>query len=145
MLNQDFKEFIQSLNDNNVNYLVIGGYAVAFHGYPRYTKDIDIWIERSQQNAANMVQALDQFGFGSLGLQTDDFLKKDQIIQLGYAPNRIDILTSVAGVEFTDCYAKRINTKVDEITISFIDLASLKTNKKAVGRMQDLADLENLE
>ena len=88
MLNQDFKEFMQSLNDNHVRYLVIGGYAVALHGYPRYTKDIDIWIEMSPDNAANMVKALEQFGFSSPGLQAADFLTPDQIIQLGYPPNK---------------------------------------------------------
>lgn len=87
MLNQDFKEFIQSLNDNRVNYLVIGGYAVALHGYPRYTKDIDIWIEMTQDNAVNTIKALEQFGFGSLDIQLDDFLKPDSVIQLGYPPD----------------------------------------------------------
>ncbi len=82
MLNQDFKEFIQSLNANHVRYLIIGGYAVALHGYPRYTKDLDIWIEMTPGNAANMVSALQQFGFGSLGLQAADFLTPDQIVQL---------------------------------------------------------------
>jgi hypothetical protein len=93
MLNQDFKEFIQSLNDNQVRYLVIGGYAVALHGYPRYTKDIDIWIEMTLENAAKLIQALQQFGFGSLGLTSEDFLAPDQVIQLGYPPNRIDLIT----------------------------------------------------
>jgi len=90
MLNQDFREFITSLNDNDVRYLVIGGYAVALHGHPRYTKDIDIWIEMSSENAARMVKALEQFGFGSLGLQAADFQAPEQIIQLGYPPSRID-------------------------------------------------------
>lgn len=108
MLNQDFKEFIKSLNDNHVRYLVIGGYAVAFHGHPRYTKDIDVWIEMSPENAARMVKALEQFGFGSLGLKMDDFTTPDQIIQLGYPPSRIDILTTPAGVEFASCYEARV-------------------------------------
>ena len=145
MLNQDFKEFIQSLNDNQVRYLVIGGYAVALHGYPRYTKDIDIWIEMSPVNAANMVKALEQFGFGSLGLQTSDFLDPDQIIQLGYPPNRIDLMTTPPGVEFESCYASRIEIQLDEVSVNFIDLDNLKRNKRAAGRLQDLADLENLE
>ena len=145
MLNQDFKEFIQSLNDNQVRYLVIGGYAVALHGYPRYTKDIDIWIEMSPVNAANMVKALEQFGFGSLGLQTSDFLDPDQIIQLGYPPNRIDLMTTPPGVEFESCYASRITIQLDEVSVNFIDLDNLKRNKRAAGRLQDLADLENLE
>jgi hypothetical protein len=99
VLNQDFKEFIQSLNDNQVRYLVIGGYAVALHGYPRYTKDIDIWIEMSPENATRMLQALEQFGFASMDLQLQDFMTPDQVIQLGYPPSRIDstlLITSAA-------------------------------------------------
>ncbi len=145
MLNQDFKEFIQSLNDNRVRYLVIGGYAVAFHGHPRYTKDLDVWLAMNPDNAAKMVKALEQFGFGSLGLKAEDFLVPDQIIQLGYAPNRIDLLTTLEGVEFENCYASRVEVEIDEIKANFIDLDNLKRNKKATGRHQDLADLENLE
>ena len=144
MLNQDFKEFIQSLNDNNVRYLVVGGYAVALHGYPRYTKDIDIWIESTQENADRLIDALDQFGFGTLGLKAEDFLEPDQIIQLGYAPNRIDLITTLVGVEFRSCYEARVEVRIDELKVSFIDVESLKKNKKASGRLQDLADVENL-
>ena len=145
MLNQDFKEFIQSLNDNHVRYLVIGGYAIALHGYPRYTKDIDIWIEMSPDNAAKMVRALKQFGFGSLGLKAADFLVPDQIIQLGYPPNRIDLMTTPPGVDFETCYASRVRVVIDDVTVNFIDLENLKKSKKAAGRLQDLADLENLQ
>jgi predicted nucleotidyltransferase len=145
VLNQDFKEFIQSLNDNHVRYLVIGGYAVALHGYPRYTKDIDIWIETSSDNAANMVKALEQFGFGSLGLQAADFLVPEQIIQLGYPPSRIDLVTTPPGVDFETCYASRVEVVIDDVTVDFIDLENLKKSKKAAGRFQDLADLENLQ
>jgi predicted nucleotidyltransferase len=145
VLNQDFKEFIQSLNDNHVRYLVIGGYAIALHGYPRYTKDIDIWIDMSPDNAANMVRALKQFGFGSLGLKAADFLVPDQIIQLGYPPNRIDLMTTPPGVDFETCYASRVRVVIDDVTVNFIDLENLKKSKKAAGRLQDLADLENLQ
>lgn len=145
MLNQDFKEFIQSLNDNGVRYLVVGGYAVAFHGYPRYTKDFDVWIEMSPENATRMVAALEQFGFASLGLKSDDFLVPDQIIQLGYPPNRIDILTTLPGVEFSECYPSRIVVEIEGVPLNFIDLENLKRTKRASGRLQDLADLENLE
>ena len=100
MLNRDFKEFIQSLNDNLVRYLIVGGYAVAFHGHPRYTKDIDIWIDMTPENAENTVKSLEQFGFESLGLKKGDFLIPDQIIQLGYPPSRIDLITSLSGVDF---------------------------------------------
>lgn len=145
MLNLDYKEFIQSLNCNHVRYLVIGGYAVALHGYPRYTKDIDVWLEISPENAVKIVKALEQFGFGSLGLQANDFLVPDQIIQLGYPPHRIDLLATPAGINFENCYASRVQVVIDNITVNFIDLDNLKKNKKATGRLQDLADLENLE
>jgi hypothetical protein len=145
MLNQDFKEFIQLLNDNQVHYLVVEGYAVALHGYPRYTEDIDIWIELAQENAARIVKALEQFGFASLGLKESDFLVEDQIIQLGYAPNRIDIITSLPGVVFKECYDKRLLVEIEGVKVNFIDLDNLRKNKKATGRLQDLADLEKLE
>ena len=145
VLNPDFKEFVRSLNDNGVRYLVIGGYAVAFHGHPRYTKDMDIWIAMDSQNAAAMVKALDQFGFSSLGLKREDFLVPDQIIQLGYAPNRVDLFTTLQGVDFDTCYAARVETMIEGVSVNFIDLQNLKRNKKATGRHQDLADLENLE
>ncbi|MEM6432634.1 MAG: hypothetical protein AAF773_02075 [Cyanobacteria bacterium P01_D01_bin.115] len=106
MLNQDFREFIQSLNDNQVRYLVIGGYAVALHGYPRYTKDIDIWIEMSADNAKRLLAALAQFGFASLDLQAADFMEPNQVIQLGYPPNRIDLLMMPDGVDFETAYSK---------------------------------------
>jgi hypothetical protein len=114
MLNQDFKEFIQFLNDNQVHYLIVGGYAVAIHGHPRYTKDIDIWIEISRENALKIMKSLEQFGFGSLGLKMEDFLVPNQVVQLGYPPNRIDLLTSVDGRNFPANKNKAImaNTEV---------------------------------
>jgi predicted nucleotidyltransferase len=144
-LNQDFKEFIQSLNDNGVRYLIVGGYAVALHGYPRYTKDIDVWLWLDVQNATQMMKALEQFGFGTIGLTAEDFLEPDQIIQLGYPPNRIDILTTLPGVEFDECYPERVEVELEGVKITFIDLENLKKNKQASGRTQDLADLENLQ
>lgn len=144
MLNQDFREFIQSLNDSQVRYLVVGGYAVALHGHPRYTKDIDIWLELSPDNAANVLKALDQFGFGSLGLQAADFLVPDQIVQFGNPPSRIELFTTLPGVDFATCYPLRVQTEIEGVQVNFIDLDNLKKNKKAVGRLQDLADLENL-
>jgi hypothetical protein len=145
MLSKDFKEFIELLNGHNVRYLVVGGYAVAFHGYPRYTKDLDVWIELSPENADNMIKALEEFGFGSLGLKTEDFLESDQIIQLGYPPNRINILTTLKKLKFEDSYKARIEIEIQGIKINFIDLENLKLNKRATGRPQDLADAENLE
>ena len=145
MLSKDFKEFIELLNAHSVRYLVVGGYAVAFHGYPRYTKDLDVWIELSPENADNVIKALEEFGFGSLGIKTDDFLEDDQIIQLGYPPNRIDILTTLKKIKFEDCYNERIEIEIQGVKINFIDLENLKRNKRATGRPQDLADAENLE
>ncbi len=145
MLNKDFKEFIKYLNENKVKYLIVGGYAVALHGYPRYTKDMGVWIEMSNENAANMIKALNQFGFDSSGLKKSDFLEPNQFIQLGYPPNRIDIINSLSGVDFESCYSSKVVTMVDDIEVNFIDLENLKKNKKASGRFQDLADVENLE
>jgi predicted nucleotidyltransferase len=145
VLNQDFKEFIQSLNDNKVKYLVVGGYAVAVHGHPRYTKDIDIWIQGSDENANSLIKAIEQFGFGSLGLKKEDFLEQDQIVQLGYAPNRIDLISHADGVDFETCYPDHIEVDIEGVHVNFIDLENLKKNKKASGRLQDLADLEKLE
>ena len=145
MLNQDFREFVQSLNDKQVRYLVVGGYAVALHGYPRYTKDIDIWIELAPANASRIVRALEQFGFGSLGLEAKDFLEADTIIQLGYPPRRIDLLTTLPGVDFNQCFATKVVVEMGGIPINFIDLENLKKNKRATGRAQDIADIENLD
>jgi predicted nucleotidyltransferase len=145
VLNQDFKEFVQSLNDNQVRYLIVGGYAVAVHGHPRYTKDLDVWVERSPSNAERLIRALDQFGFGSLGLTATDFTEPDQIIQLGYPPCRIDLLTTLSAVDFGTCYEARLEIELDGVPVPFMDLENLKKTKRAAGRHQDLADLENLE
>ncbi len=144
MLNQDFKEFVQSLNDNGVRYLIVGGYAVAMHGHPRYTMDLDVWVEAVPENATRVVRALHQFGFESLGLTEADFLEPDQIIQLGRPPRRIDILTSLTGIEFEPCYPARVEVDVDGVAVAFIGLADLRKNKQASGRHQDLADIESL-
>ena len=145
ILNPDFKEFIQLLNANEVRYLVIGGYAVAFHGHPRYTKDIDILIWAHPSNAERVVDTLRDFGFESLGLAVDDFLDEETVIQLGYAPNRIYLIMGAPGVEFETCYENRVEEEIEGISISFIDLENLKKAKSASGRLQDLADVENLE
>ena len=139
----DFREFAACLNACEVRYLIVGGYAVAFHGHPRYTKDLDVWIERTRENVQRLLRALEDFG--SVGLEEADFLEPDQIIQLGYPPLRIDILTSLAGVEFEACYGARETVTVEQVALSFIGLEDLRTNKHASGRHQDLADLENLD
>jgi len=145
MLSKDFREFIELLNENNVRYLVVGGYEVAFHGHPRYTKDLDVWVELSPENANKIIAALKKFGFGSLGLKPDDFLEMDQIVQLGYPPNQIDVLTTLKDLKFEDCYKKKVKVEIQGLHIDFIDIENLKKNKRATGRPQDLADAENLE
>ena len=143
-LNQDFKEFIELLNENQVEYLVVGGYAVGFHGHPRYTGDIDFWVAISKENAERIIIVLNNFGMRSLALQAEDFMKEDMIIQIGYEPNRIDILTSVTGISFEDCYSQKVRAEFDDITVDFIDIRNLRKNKAASGRGKDLGDLENL-
>jgi len=145
MISKDFKEFIELLNSHKVQYLVVGGYALAFHGHPRYTKDMDVWILVNPENAHNIVEAIRAFGFASLKLDEHDFLTPNTVIQLGQPPNRIDILTNATGLNFIDCYPHKMDAIIDGVTISFIDLENLKKNKRAVGRHQDLADLEHLE
>jgi hypothetical protein len=144
MLSRDFREFIELLNANSVRYLVVGGYAVALHGYPRYTKDLDVWIEPTVQNAQNVLNALTAFGFGSLEISTGDFLEENTIIQLGYPPNRIDLMTTLSGLTFEAYYPERVPVEIQGVLIDFIDLENLKTNKEETGRPQDLADFENL-
>ena len=145
MINKDFKEFIELLNKNNVRYLVVGGYALAFHGHPRYTRNLDIWVWVDQSNAGKIIKALEEFGFSSLDISQKDFLQPGYVVQLGQPPGRIDLLTSVTGLEFETCYDTRVSIDIEDVTIDFIDLESFKKNKRAVGRYQDLADLENLE
>jgi predicted nucleotidyltransferase len=144
VLNRDFREFIESLETSNVRYLVVGGYALAVHGHPRYTKDLDVWIERTPENARQLIQALDQFGFRLENLKAEDFLQPDQIIQLGFPPVRIDLLTSLTGLDFPSCHNRRIEVDLEGLKVDFIGLEDLKKSKLAAGRLQDLADLESL-
>ncbi|MGH8858250.1 MAG: hypothetical protein ACREXG_09530 [Polaromonas sp.] len=141
----DFKEFAALLNSNRVEYLVVGGYALAAYGHPRYTGDLDFWIGTDAINADRVLAALVQFGFGSLGIRSEDLTVPNQVIQLGYPPARIDLLTSIDGVDFVECYQRRVTVLVDGVALGFISLDDFKINKKAVGRHQDLADLEALE
>jgi len=143
-LPKDFKELLQLLNSKETEYLVVGGYAVALYGYPRATGDMDIWIAISEDNAHKTVEALREFGFNTAELKKELFLEKEKNIRLGNPPLRIEILTSIDGVEFTECYGNRKAVTIDDINIDFISLEDLKKNKKASGRYQDLADLEHL-
>lgn len=140
----DFKEFLKLLNAHQVEYLLIGGYAVAYHGYPRATGDMDIWIATNSQNIQKIVAMLKEFGFDQPGLTPELFHQPDQIIRMGVPPVRIEIATGISGVEFAECYASRVVDVLDGIEVAVIDLAHLKINKKAAGRHKDLDDLENL-
>ncbi|PSQ95691.1 MAG: hypothetical protein BRD55_08615 [Bacteroidetes bacterium SW_9_63_38] len=144
-LSPDFREFIRLLNAHSVRYLVVGGYAVAFHGHPRYTKDLDVWVDPTAENARRLLSALDDFGFGGLDLEERDFVEPDTVVQLGHPPNRIDLLASLDGVSFEESFAGRRQTDVGGTGVAFIGLDALRKNKRASGRHQDLADLENLE
>ncbi|MFO0891588.1 MAG: nucleotidyltransferase [Isosphaeraceae bacterium] len=143
-IQKDLKEFIELLNLNQVKYLIAGGYAVAFHGHPRTTGDIDLFVESSPENARKLVGTLDAFGFAGLGLTDRDFLTPGVIVQLGQPPNRIDLLTSLSGVVFEDAWHHRVECVVDGLRIAFLDRRTLLVNKAATGRAKDLADLEAL-
>ena len=144
IISPDFREVIALLNPQKVQYLVVGGYAVAFHGDPRYTKDIDSWIHRTPSNAKKLVQVLHDVGVGAFDISEDDFLRPGYTIQLGYPPNRIDVLTSLTGMDFETCYAWKEDDMIDDVCLPFINVEHLKINKRLVGRYQDLADVENL-
>ena len=143
-LPQDFKDFLRLLDAERVEYLLIGGYAVAYHGYPRATEDIDLWIASNPENAQRMVNALKQFGFDVPELAPHLFLKPNSIIRMGVPPLRIELATTISGVEFEKCYKARVSEVLDGINVSIINLADLKENKKASGRFRDLDDLERL-
>ena len=140
----DFKEFLKLLNAYQVEYLLIGGYAVAYHGYPRATADMDIWIATHAQNTKKIVAALKEFGFDLPELSAELFQKEDQIIRMGVPPVRIEIATTISGVGFEECFAARVVDELDGVEVNIIDLAHLKINKKAAGRHKDLDDIENL-
>ncbi len=144
MLNRDFKEFAESFNACGVEYPVVGGYALAAHGHPRYTGSIDFWIAPSPINVERVLRALSQFGFGSLGLVAADF-SPETVVQLGHPPRRIDLLTGIDGVDFDACWGRREKLDLDGLRLNFIGLEDFKTNKRATGRLKDLAELEALE
>ena len=143
-LARDFKEFLRSLNSNSVEYLLIGGYAVGIYGHIRATNDLDIWVNVNPENAARIDRALREFGFITPALTPDLFLVRNNVVRMGLPPIRIEILTSISGVEFETCYAEKELIQIEEITVPLISLARLKQNKAASGRAKDLADLENL-
>ena len=140
----DFKEFLKLLNAHQVEYLLIGGYAVGYYGYPRATVDMDIWIAMNPANAERIVTVLKEFGFNLPDLSPKLFLKERQIIRMGVPPVRIELATTISGVNFDECYAERMSDELDGVKVNLISLKHLKANKKASGRHQDIADLEKL-
>jgi hypothetical protein len=143
-LNRDFSEFIACFAARDVRFLIVGGYAVAAHGHPRYTKDLDVWVRVDRDNARRIIAALDDFGFGGLGIAAEDFLADDVVVQLGREPQRIDLLTFVSGVEFDEAYAHRFDAVIGGLEVPVIGRAELRRNKLATGRLRDLADVEDL-
>jgi len=141
---EDFKDLLKLLNDFNVEYVIVGGYALAFHGAPRFTGDIDILVKPHSQNAENIIKTLEAFGFGSLGLTKEDFVKLDNVIQLGVPPVRIDILTSISGIDWEAINTGKESGTYGNLPVYFIGLQELIVNKKASGRKKDHADLEAL-
>lgn len=143
-LPKDFSEFLKLLNSKQVEYLIIGGWAVGFYGYPRATGDLDIWVSRKKENALKLVEALKEFGFDLPDLSTEIFTSENQITRLGLPPMRIEILTTISGVSFDECFSNRKTVSMSEVTAHIIDLVDLKKNKLAAKRYKDLDDFENL-
>ncbi len=141
---QDFKELLELFNNHNVEYLIVGGYALAFHGAPRFTGDIDLFVRPDKENAENILDALNKFGFSSLNLSIEDFSKVNQVVQLGVQPIRIDILTSLTNVSWDVAFSAKVKGKYGDVPVYFIGKKELIENKKALRRNQDMADLEAL-
>lgn len=144
-LHKDIREFIALCLLRKVEFLLVGGYALAFHGAPRFTEDIDLMVYVSPENADKLYAVLEEFGFGAAGISRNDFLELDQVIQLGRAPNRIDLLTGISGVTWQQAWDSRIEVDLDGLKIQAIGKSELERNKQATGRPQDLADLVRLQ
>ena len=144
-LSNDLREFIALLNSRGIEYLIVGAHSLAFHARPRFTGDLDILIRPTAQNADKIVAALRDFGFGGLEVSPSDFTQPEQVIQLGRAPHRIDLLTSISGVSSEDAFSTKVAAQLDDLPVAFLSKELLIANKRAVGRPQDLADLSELE
>ena len=141
----DFKELLQLFAESEVKYLIIGAFSVAYYGYVRSTGDLDIWLECSESNSKNVIKALEKFGFADVGISEKDFQEQDTVIQLGFPPYRIDLLTSADGLNFDKCYENRSVHQIDDKPVNFISKVDLIINKRTTGRTKDMLDLENLE
>ena len=144
-LADDLKEFVELLNSNKVDYIIVGAFALGYHKLPRYTGDLDIFVSNSLENAQRILAVLNQFGFGSLELTVSDFQSKDTVVQLGMPPNRIDLLTFISGVSYADAALEAELGAIDGIPVRFLSLRHLIENKRATGRPKDLADIEAIE
>lgn len=145
ILDKDLCELLALLNAAGVEFLVVGGHAVAFHGRPRLTEDLDLFVRPDLANGERIMRALQAFGFGSLGITAADFRADDRVIQLGRAPNRVDLLTKLYGVDFADAWSRRVAARLDDADVWMISREDLIRNKRETGRTQDLADAEFLE
>ena len=143
-LHPDYKDFLRLLNSHNVRYLLVGGYAVGYHGYPRATGDMDIWIEMSEPNSKKVASAFRDFGMSDEAISEDLFLETKKVIRMGEPPVRLEVITSASGVDFKECFSHREVLEIDGIPINFISLEDLKKNKRAAGRFKDMEDLEHL-
>jgi hypothetical protein len=141
-LSSDFEELLRCFNARHVKAIVVGGHALAFHGHPRFTKDLDVFVEASADNARRIVEALGDFGFGALDLKAEDFSSPGPIVQLGVAPNRIDLMTAIDGVTFDEAWAARVAGKFGGQPVSYLGRTEFLRNKRAAGRPQDLADID---
>lgn len=144
-LSSDLREFIRLLNTKSVKYVIVGAWALAFHGRPRYTGDIDIFVAREQDNADRLMDVIEAFGFGQIGIKRDDFLQVDHVVQLGRAPNRIDLLTGISGVTFDEAWQSREHGNLSNLAVVFIARDLLIKNKRAANRDKDQADIKLLE
>src|SRR5438874_12911437 len=144
-LSKDWKEFLELLNSRGVDYVIVGAHSLAWHGKPRYTGDLDILIRSTPKNARLLVDLLNEFGFAASGFKEADFLQGGQLIQLGRVPSRIDVLTSISGVTSDEAFASKLPAELDGIPVFILSKDALIRNKRAVGRAQDLADLDELE
>ena len=144
-LSRDLRELLKCFLSHEVRFLIIGGHAVSYHGYPRFTKDLDLWIDRSEDNAVRVVEALRDFGFDFEGLSPEMFTQESRMTQMGREPNRVDILHTIKGVEFSECYPRSQRAIIDGSPIPIISKPDLILNKLATARPQDLADADQLQ
>jgi predicted nucleotidyltransferase len=144
-LHKDFADFLRLLNERKVRYVVVGGYAVAYHGYPRYTGDLDVFVESSSENAARLIGVYGEFGFNIADMRPEMFTTPENVVRIGHEPVRLEVLTSISGVTFAEAYVGRIEVRLEDLVVPFISYPDLIMNKKSTGRRKDLVDAEELQ